>query len=59
MHALLVVAAALVGATAGVLGSFVHALEVGWVPVGLVVGLVWLYLEVLRLLSYLQGGGRR
>ncbi len=26
---------------------------------GLVVGLVWLYLEVLRLLSYLQGGDRR
>ena len=25
---------------------------------GLVVGLVWLYLEVLRLLSYLQGGRR-
>jgi Family of unknown function (DUF6113) len=39
VHALLVVAAALAGATAGVLGSFVHALEVGWVPVGLLVGL--------------------
>jgi hypothetical protein len=39
VHALLVVAAALAGATAGVLGSFVHPLEVGWVPVGLVVGL--------------------
>jgi len=25
---------------------------------GLIVGLVWLYLEVLRLLSYLQGGRR-
>ena len=25
---------------------------------GLVVGLVWLYLEILRLLSYLQGGRR-
>jgi hypothetical protein len=39
VRALLGVAAALAGATAGVLGSFVHALEVGWVPVGLVVGL--------------------
>ena len=39
MHALLVLAAALAGATAGVLGTFVHPLEIGWVPVGLVVGL--------------------
>ena len=39
MHALLVLAAAAAGATAGVLGSFVHAYAVGWVPVGLVVGL--------------------
>jgi hypothetical protein len=39
VHALLVVAAAVAGATAGVLGSFVHPLEVGRVPVGLVVGL--------------------
>jgi hypothetical protein len=39
VHALLVVAAALAGAAAGVLGSFVHPLEVAWVPVGLVVGL--------------------
>jgi hypothetical protein len=38
-HALLVMAAALAGATAGVLGSFVHPIEVGWVPVGLVLGL--------------------
>jgi hypothetical protein len=39
LHALLVVAAAVAGVAAGVLGSFVHPLEVGWVPVGLVVGL--------------------
>jgi len=25
---------------------------------GILVGLIWLYLEILRLLSYLQGGGR-
>jgi hypothetical protein len=39
VHALLVLAAAAAGATAGVVGSFVHPYAVGWVPVGLLVGL--------------------
>ena len=36
----------------------VDARESWRIAFGLVVGLVWLYLEVLRLLSYLQGGRR-
>ena len=39
LHVLLVLAAAAAGGTAGVLGSFVHPFAVGWVPVGLLVGL--------------------
>lgn len=38
MRALLTVPAGLAGGVAGLLGSFLHPLTVGWLPVGLLVG---------------------